>query len=222
MIHRWSEAEVLVQKVCSSYERDSATPLAETLRVWHYLALTLVAQGKWDPAAVTYQHILDCVVNTQGRLHPDLLPYLTELFYLYQAQQDRQQEKQATLAWIQETREEQLIHPQAASPRALLDNFNALGALYLGQRRFVEAERLFLRSLFLSDQLQVRDPLILAINVSALTLTQIAMGQDRIQQATPFMQAAVTAWEYVLGFDSPEVVALRAQYQQWVEEHARQ
>ena len=221
MIHKWGEAEVLVQKVCSSYESDPATPLAETLRVWHYFALTLVAQANWDAATSTYQRILDRVVETKGRLHPDLLPYLTELFYLYQAQKDKQTEKQLTLAWSQEIREEQLAHPQAASPRDLLDNLNALGGLYLGQGRFVEAERLFLRSLLLGDHLQLKDSLTLAINLSVLALTQVAQGQARIQQATLFMQAALTTWQHVLGPDSPEFVALRTQYQQWIQENTK-
>ena len=219
MIHKWGEAEVLIQKVCASYERDPTIPLAETLRVWHYLALTLVAQASWDAAAATYRRILERVVESRGRLHTDLLPYLTELFYLYQAQKEKQAEKRATLAWSQEIREEQVAHPQATSPRILLDNLNTLGTLYLGQGRFVEAERLFLRSLLLSDQWQIRDPLLLAINFSVLTLAQIGLGQGRIQQATIYMQAALTAWQHVLGPNAPEFVALNTQYQQWIQEN---
>lgn len=222
MTHNWSEAETLIQKVRSSYENDPAIPLAETLRVWHYLALILVAQANWDAATAIYQRILDRVVETRGRLHPDLLPYLTECVSLYQAQQDKQTEKKAVLAWSQEIREELLAHPQETSPRALLDNFNALGSLYFGQGRFVEAERLFLRSLLLSDHVQLKDSLTLAINLSALALTQIAQGQARVQQATLFIQASLTAWQHVLGPNSPELVALRTQYEQWMQENTRQ
>lgn len=33
------------------------------------------------------------------------------------------------------------------------------------------------------------------------------------------MQAALTAWQHVLGPDHPEFVALDRQYQQWIQQH---
>lgn len=219
MVHKWSKAEVLFQQISIAYENDPAAPLAEALQVWHYLALTLTAQARWDAAITIYQRILDRLVETRDRLHPDLLPYLTELSHIYQVQKDKQAEKQATLSWCQEIREAQLAHPQDASPQEVLDNLNALGALYLGQRRYVEAERLFLRSLLLSNAWQIRDPRQLAVNLSALTVAQIAQDQARIPQATLSMQAALTAWQHVLGPDHPEFVALNRQYQQWIQQH---
>lgn len=219
MTHKWSEAEVLLHQVCSAYENEPATPFAMVLRARHVLAIALVAQARWDAATTAYQHILDRIVATKGRLHPDLLPYLTELSYLYQVQKDRQAEKQATLDWSLEIREAQLAHSHNTSPQETLDNLNALGALYLGQQRFVEAERLFLRALLLSEQWQARDPRLLAVTLSALSLIQLAQGQTRTRQATLYMQAALTTWRSVLGPDHPDVVTLNNQYVQWARPH---
>lgn len=219
MTHKWSEAEALLQSVRLAYEHDSATPPTEALRIWHYLALTFTAQAKWDAANTTYQRILERIVETQGRLHPDLLPYLNEISYLYQAQKGRQAEKQAMQAWSQEIREHQLAHPQNGSPLLLLDNLSILGTLYLGQKRYSEAEQLFMRFLLLSDHWQIRDPRLLAVNLSALTVTQIAQGQTRIPQATLSMQAALNAWQHAFGPDHPAVVTLKNQYHQWIQEH---
>jgi tetratricopeptide (TPR) repeat protein len=219
LVNKWDKAEALTRKVSSSIERNPATPLAETLRAWHTLALTLIAQARWEDAAATYRRIIDLCVETRGRLHPDLLPYLTELLCLYQIPQNKQTEKQITLAWIQEIREDQFAHPQTDAPGAILENLNALGSLYLAQSRFVDAENLFMRSVLLSERWQLKDPLALAINLSALAITQAAQGDGRRQQTGIFLQAALTVWQHILGPASPEISALQVQYEQWLHEN---
>lgn len=218
MLHKWGGAEALFQRVSISYAHDSAIPASEIIRILHYLALTQVAQARWDAAETTYQSILDRFVATYERLHPALLRYLMEMFSMYQAQKrsDKQEAKQAILEWIQQIREEQVIHPQETAPLAILENLNALGGIYLGQRKFVEAEHMFLRSLLFSEHLELRDPVTLAINLTALALTQAAQGETRSQQANLFLQAALSIWKHLLGANSPKIAALQTSYQQWL------
>lgn len=219
MLHKWDAAETLFQHVSAVYACNPATPASENIRVWHYLALSQVALAHWDAAEATYQRILSCFVESYTYLHPALLSYLMEMLHMYQAQNNpaKQEIRKALMAWVQQIREEQLVHPQETAPSATLEHLNALGGIYLGQGKFVEAEHMFLRSLLYSEQLELRDPVTLAVNLSALAMTQIAQGESRRQQANLFLKAALPIWQHILGVDSSNVAALRASYQQWWE-----
>lgn len=198
-----------------SIAHDQQTTGQDAAEIFRKLALLSMRLSRWEQAEEAYQQAVSISKKLMGEAHPTTIQWMQELAFLYT--QQKKVNEAANLLKTTLDISEQATEQQQSD---IVANLNNLAAIYIEQGKFEQAEQLLQQALNRSTDMPESAYPVVAMSLSNLAAVYLQQGQH--QRAHPLLRSVLLLLEHTLGSEHPDVVTIRAQYQQLIQSREAQ